>query len=398
MRSIFFSLLLCLASTQLAFAIGYPATPRGDTVDDYGGVKVADPYRWMEDLGSPELKSWVEAENAVTFEYLRKIPNRDKLLTRMKQMLSYERWSMPAEEGGRYFFTRNDGLQNFSVVCVSDTLDFKGRVLLDPNKWSSDGSVSLQDWRIREDGKRILYAKSVSGSDWSELHVLDVDSGQELSDVVQWAKFGAGYFADAEGGGFNYLTFPKPAEGAEYSQANLNPMVYYHRMGTKQSADTLMYSLPEHPDWWLSGGLSEDYKLTLYYVGEPGSINNRYYVQRNEPGAPVVKLLDRNDASYGFIGNSGDRLWFQTDKDAPNGKLVEIDLKNPAPEHWKTVIPESVYPLNGVSYTGGVLFANYLKDARSVVHRYSPDGAYLGGVQLPGYGTTSGFGGRSSDT
>jgi prolyl oligopeptidase len=398
MRCALLSFLVCLSLFSAAFAIDYPATLRGDTIDSYHGTQVPDPYRWLEQIESPEVRTWVEQQNSVSFGYLRQIPNRDKLLARMKEMLSYERWGMPAEEGGRYFFTRNDGLANFSVVCTSGALDFKGRVLLDPNTWSSDGSVSLQDWRISEDGQRILYAKSVSGSDWSELHVLDVDSGQDLPDVIQWAKFGAGYWADASGTGFYYLRFPQPKEGEEFLNPNFNPMIYYHRIGTPQSEDVLQYSLPEHPDWWVSGTLSEDYQLALYYIGERGSINNRYYVQRNQPDAPVIKLLDKSDANYGFVGNEGDRLWFLTDKDAPNGRLVEIDLKHPAPSQWKTLIPESAHPLENVTYTGGVLFAEYLKDARSVIHRYAPDGTYLGGVPLPGFGAVSGFGGRSSDT
>lgn len=399
MRSLIFCLILTVSLASSALAIDYPPAPRGDVTDKYGGVTVPDPYRWMEDLQSPEVKAWVTAENALTFDYLRKIPNRDVLLARMKSMLSYERWSIPAKSGGRYFFTRNDGLANFAVVCVSDTLDLKNaRVLLDPNSWSGDGSVSLQDWRVNEAGDKILYAKSGSGSDWVELHVLDVNSGQDLADVIHWAKFGAGYWADKAGTGFYYKSFPRK-EGEEYKASNDNAQTWYHQLGTEQSADTLYYSEPTHPDWWLGTSLSEDYQLGIVYLAEPGTINNRIYIKRHDkPGMPVVKVIDTPDANYGFIGNIGTRLFFQTDKNAPNGKLIEIDLDHPERNNWKVVVGETIYPLNNVTMAGGYFFLDYMKDVHTIVEKYTTDGVRVTRLPLPGYGYASGFGGYAYDT
>jgi prolyl oligopeptidase len=393
-------LVLCLLTmtfnTARAQDLQYPPTPRVDVVDDYHGVSVPDPYRWLENITAPEVKDWVGQQNALTQAYLGNIPGRDRLLTHMKSMLAYERWSTPAEAGGRYFFSRNDGLQNFSVVQVSASLDFDaGRTLLDPNQWSTDGSVSLAGYAINEAGTRILYAKSGSGSDWTELFIKDVASGQDLADRIQWAKFAGFAWADAAGTAFYYLRFPEPTGDSTYTGQNLNPQIWHHVVGTEQSADTLVFALPEHPDWWMSAGVSEDYTLLQYYVSTPGSTHNRLFFQRlDQPGSPVLKTFDALDASYSLVHNEGDRLWIQTDKDAPNGRIIEVSLSDPDPAKWKTIVPEQPFALSGVTTAGGYFFLHYLKDARTVVEKYRPDGTHVARVALPGAGTASGFGGR----
>lgn len=388
---------LMLSTPAAAAPIAYPEVPRGDVVDDYHGTAVADPYRWLEDLTSPEVKAYVEAQNAITFDYLGQIEGRDRLLARMTQLVNYERWGAPVEQAGRWFFHRNDGLQNHTPLYWSDRPGEDERLLIDPNAWSEDGSISLQTWEPSPDGKLLLYARSSSGSDWSQFVVQDVETGELLPDSVQWAKFANGAW-DAVGAGFYYLRFPEPLPGEEYSGANVNPQIMYHRLGTEQSADELIFSIPEYPEWWTSFGLNDERTLMGLYVSAPGSINNRYYLRElDKPGRPLHKLFDAEDANYSFVGNDGARLFFTTNKDAPNGRLIEVTLDAHAPEQWKTVIHEQAEPLQSVGYVGGAFFARYLKDSRTVVEKYDLSGNRLLRVPLPGFGTATGFGGRKWD-
>ncbi|MCB1185946.1 S9 family peptidase [bacterium] len=395
-RILAFALLATLAALTpvLAQGLDYPEARRGDVVDDYHGTQVADPYRWMEELGSDELKQWVDAENELTFSYLDGIAGRDAVYERMMQRVDYERFSAPAEAGGRYFFTRNDGLQNQSVLYVSEGLDGEARVILDPNAFSDDSSVSLASWQPSDDGTLLLYAKSVSGSDWCEWQVRDVATGEDLPDLVQWGKFGVASWGSGNAG-FYYLTFPVPAEGEEFTAANVDRKTMYHAIGTEQSADELVYELPEHPDWWISAGTNEQRDLLVIYLSERGSTGNRIYLMDPaDPQRTVEKLIDIDDADFGFLGNNGDRLWFQTTLDAPRGRIVEIDRRNPDRANWQELVPESRFPLSGVSLTGGRMLCEYLQDARSAVKVYDMDGSFVQDLQLPGVGSAGGLGGR----
>jgi prolyl oligopeptidase len=394
---------LCIAMTTHTTPAGaadhlpYPQTRTVNQVDDYFGTQVSDPYRWLEELTSSEVKSWVEAQNKVTFDYLAKIDGRDRLLKRFKQLSNYPRYSMPGKTGGRYFWSKNDGLQNQYVLYWSDTLSGEAHLLLDPNTWSNDGTVALAGSDTSDDGRKYLFAKSSSGSDWKEWYVLDIDSGTQLPDVVKWSKGGAQWNKDASG--FYYDRNPEPAEGEEFTAAARNESVWFHKLGTSQHEDVEIFSMPDKPDWLLGFGLNEERNLGLIYVTPRGSIYSKIYaLDLNDPAAKPQLLIDDNEHEYSFVNNEGSRVWFTTTKNAPLGKLISFDRSNPAESAWQTIIPEGRYPLQGVSYVGGELFVSYLKDARTQYLRYTLDGKLLGEVKLPGRGTVYGFGGRKADT
>ena len=377
-------------------ALDYPPARTVEQVDDYHGTLVADPYRWLEEITSDEVQVWVEAENQVTFGYLDQIDGRDRLLARFKQLSNYPRYSLPSKTAGRYFYTKNDGLQNQWVLYWAESLDQEARVLLDPNTWSADATVSLAGWDVSEDGKLLLFAKSSSGSDWSVWRVLDIDTGRLHEDLIQWCKGGAEWNAD--GTGFFYDRFPEPKPGEETLAAAENGSIWYHRLGTPQSADLKLFDIPEHPDWLLGMGLNEERDLGLISVTPRGAMHSKIYLlDVARPGARPEMLLDDVEHEYGFVNNEGGRMWFTTTKGAPRGKLIAFDRRNPAEAAWETVIPESRYPMQWANYVGGELFVGYLKDARTQVLRYDLEGKLLGEVRLPGRGTAAGFGGRKGD-
>jgi prolyl oligopeptidase len=389
---------LAVAHSAQAEEIIYPPAARGDVVDDYSGVKVPDPYRWMEDLGSGELKEWVDAENAITFGYLDGIAGRTEMFDEMMRRVDYERFSAPAEREGRYFYTRNDGLQNQSPVYMTEGLDGPEQLMLDPNAFSDDSSVSLQSWQPSDDGRFILYAKSVSGSDWSEWSIYDVDNGRNLDDLVRWGKFAVASWG-ADNAGFYYLRFPEPVPGEEHTGLNANRQTWYHALGTAQSEDVLIFEMPENPDWWISAGTNEQRDLLIIYLSDRGSTGNRIYLMDPmQPAAGVQKLIDNPDADYGFVGNDGDTLWFLTSLDAPNFRLVEVDRRHPEPANWKTLIPEGRFPLGSVNLVGNKFICEYSRDARSVVRIHNLDGSLERDLHLPGVGSVSGFGGRRDAT
>lgn len=387
--------LLALLS-QGALALDYPATKTGDTVDDYNGVKVADPYRWLEDLNSPELHDWVEAQNKVTFGYLEGIEGRQRIFERLKAVVNYERITLPSQTAGRYFFSRNDGLQNQYVMYWSQGLGTEPQVLLDPNAWSADGTVALAGTDVSDDGEWLLYGQSTHGSDWIDWHVKNITTGAELPDLVHWSKGGGTW--DKAATGFYYERLPQPKPGEEFTVKSENLMVYYHKLGTDQGADRLVCSLPEHPDWYIGAGLNEERDLLVYYVSTPESVNNRLWFQdATRPAAPLEKAIDTEDAQTGFITNSGRKVLLQTTLNAPNSRVVEMDLDNPAPEHWKDILPERDMALSGVSTVGGYLFATYQKDAHDVVYQYRLDGSFVREIRFPGPVSVGGFGGRKGD-
>ena len=377
----------------------YPATKKVTQVDDYHGTKVADPYRWLEDLDTADTKAWVVAQNRLTDAYLAEIPARQKIKERMTKLWNFERYGIPSREGESYFYTKNDGLQNQSVLYTVASLADEPRVLLDPNKLSPDGTIALAGTAISRDGKLMAYGLSASGSDWSEWKVRNVETGQDLPDVIKWVKFsGASWTAD--GRGFFYSRYDEPkAEGAS-ALAGVNEFqkLYYHRLGTPQAEDALIYERKDQKDWGFSGDVTEDGRYLIIYVWTGTDARNRiYYKDLKATDSTVVKLLDDFDAAYNFIDNDGPVFWFSTDKDAPRYKVVAIDTRRPGRANWKTVIPEAAETLEGANVVGDMFIASYLKDARAQVKLFKTGGEFVREVALPGIGSASGFGGKRAD-
>ncbi len=391
-----------LASGAAAFAtmptLSYPTTRTTNQVDDYHGVSVPDPYRWLEDDNAAETKAWVTAQNKVTYGYLAAIPQGPAIKQRLKKLWNYERYGVPTKQGGRYFFSRNDGLQNQAVLYTLPTLDAEPTVLLDPNKLSADGTVALAGMAISDDGKLMAYGLSASGSDWEEWKVRDVHTGQDLPDSLKWVKFsGAAWTKD--GKGFFYSRYDEPKADAQLTKVNYFQKVYYHMVGTPQSADRLVYNRPDHKDWGFGTTVTDDGHYLLIDVTEGTDTRNRlYYQDLTTPGAPVVELLNDFDAQYSFVDNDGPLFWINTDLDAPRGRVIAVDITKPARANWHEVIPQAAEPLKGVHTLNNSFVCEYLKDARSQVKLYSLTGQFLSELALPGIGSAGGFGGKRKDT
>lgn len=389
--------LLLVSTTALAQSLTYPASRKDPTIDAYHGVKVEDPYRWLEDDNSEETKAWVKAQNKVTFDYLQAIPQREEIRARLNKVWNYERMGLPSEYGARWFFTRNSGLQNQSVLYVSEALDAEPRLLLDPNKLSEDGTTSLTETAPSEDGKKLVYGISKGGSDWQEFRVKDIDTGKDLPDVLEWIKFSGASWAK-DGSGFYYSRYPQPKEGAALTEMNKNQRVYFHKLGTPQSADPLIYERPDQPDWGLSAWVTDDGGYLIINVSQGTDPRKRvFYKDLTAPNAPVVELLNDFDAAYDFIDNVGSIFYFNTNLKASSYRVISIDIKKPEREHWKEIIAESADKLDNVSSVGGQLFCEYLQNAHSIMKAYDLDGKLLREIKLPGLGTIGGFGGRRKD-
>ncbi len=392
---------LSVAAVMAADApIKYPPTRRGDQVDVYHGTRVADPYRWLEEdvRKSDEVRKWVEAENAVTFAYLDKIPERATLKKRLTDLWDYERYETPVKAGGRYFYRRNDGLQNQSVLYTLDRLDSEPRVLLDPNAWSKDGTVALSGTAVSDDGQSLAYGVAEAGSDWQTWKVLDVASGKPRGDEVRWMKY-AGVTWTPDGKGFFYSRYPEPKPGEQFVGLTYNMMLYYHRLGTPQADDVLVYKRPDHPDWGFAAEVSEDGRWLVVSVFVGTDARNRVlYRDLSEPYASLTDLIADFDNEYSFVGNDGPVFYFKTDYKAPRGRLIAIDVRRPEREDWKEIVPQAKDSLRAVGLVGNLFVAHYLKDAKTQVKLYEPDGTFVREVGFPGIGTASGFGGRRSDT
>jgi prolyl oligopeptidase len=374
----------------------YPQARRGDQVDDYHGTKVADPYRWLEDTDSAETHAWVEAENKLTFGYLEQLPYRQAIHDRLTKLWNYERFTVPSEHGGRYFFQHNTGLQQQNVLFVAESLNAEPRVLLDPNLLSTDGTVALAGTEISDDGKLMAYGIATSGSDWNEWHVRDIDTGKDLSDDLKWVKFsGASFSKDNKG--FYYSRYDEP-KGAALREANYFQKLYYHRLGTAQSDDKLIYERPDNKEMGFSGDVTDDGRYLIVTVWQGTEPKNRlYYKDLTQADAPVVKLLDDFDAKYDFIDNDGPVFWFQTDLDAPRGRVIAIDTRHPERTNWKTLVAQGPDTLEFVHAVNNSFLLGYLKDARTEVRVHDLGGAFLRNVDLPGIGTAAGFSGKRKD-
>ena len=383
--------------------ITYPPARRGDTTDEYHGTKVPDPYRWLENADAPETKAWVEAENKITEAYLAAVPARGAIKNRITELWNYERYGTPFKEGGRYFYSKNDGLQNQSVLYVADAPDKNGRVLLDPNALSKDGTVALSGYAISDDGKFMAYGLASAGSDWNEWRVKNVDTGQDTgeADHLRWVKFsGVSWLKD--GSGFFYSRYDEPKKGEELQQANYYQKLFFHKRGTPQEKDVLVYQRPDEKEWGFGGSVSDDGRYLILYVSQGTERKNRVFYKDLRSGgltAPVVELLPDLDASYSFIDNDGPIFFFQTDKNAPRGRVIAIDTSKPeAVKNAREIIPQSDETLQGVGLVGDHFLASYLKDAYTQVKVFDLSGKFVRNVDLPGIGTAGGFGGKRKDT
>lgn len=384
-RSIVSAALLALAFPVFAGAqtapgpFKYPVATRGSQVDDYHGVKIADPYRWLEDTDSPETKAWVEAENTLTFGYLATIPERTPIRNRLTQMWNYARFDAPTKAGGRYFQTQNTGLQNQSVLFVRNG-NSPWRVLLDPNTLSSDGTVALSVTQESPDGHHLGYGTAASGSDWEEFHIRDVDTGRDLPEVLKWVKF-SDISWTRDNKGFFYERYDEPKTDKTLTDVNRKQKVYYHRINKPQSSDELIYERPDQPDWLFDTKVSDDGKFATITVSQGTDQRTRlYYIflgdnpGRPQINQPVVRLIDRLEAEYQFIGNIGDNFVVRTDLGAPKGRMVSIDINNEQPNRWLTVVPEGKDALSSAQVIGNRLVASYLQDAHSSVRFYEMPG------------------------
>ncbi len=387
--------------------LSYPNSPTVNQTDDYHGTIVADPYRWLEDPASEESQAWIAAQNQVTFDFLDQIPLRQTIKARLTELWNYERFSTPGKKGDRYFYFKNDGLQNQSVLYKLDTLDSDPQVLLDPNTLSDDGTVALAGLDYSEDGSKLLYGISRSGSDWQEWRVRDVASGEDLPDHIQWIKFSAMSWSK-DNQGFFYSRYDEPQEATKLEDVNRFQKLYYHRLGTPQSADVLVYERPDQPDWGFSAGVTEDgsYLIISVWLGSDRR-NLLFYKDLRQVdfsdlqtlvAAPVVELVSAFEASFSFIDNEGSIFWVRTDLAAPKGKLLAIDLQNPEQQHWQTLIPEAEETLQSIGLLNDQFVVSYLKDARDQVKCFGLDGRFDREIILPGLGSVGGFGGKRKDT
>jgi prolyl oligopeptidase len=394
-------LLAALAACQptASPALSYPSTKKGDVVDDYSGTKVADPYRWMEDLDSKDDADWVAAENRVTFDYLGKLTMRQHFKQRITELWNYPRVSVPVREGGRYFFQKNSGLERQPPLYVRSSLTAPPALVLDPNVLSADGSLSLAQWAPSPDGRLLAYGLSEGGADWQTLHVRDVDKGQDLADEVKWMRFSEiSWTRDARG--FFYSRYPEPPKGKVLEAALSGQALYYHRIGTPQSEDRLIYARADLPTWFITGTVTEDGRYLLVFLAKGADNNNRlYYADLGAPGtpeigAPVKPLIEVDEAEFAAFGSVGSVLYLRTDSEAPNRKVIAIDVRRPASAAWTTIVPEAKEAIETVRLVGGRIVVQYLADVQSRLSLYGLDGRAQGDIALPGTGTVAQVGGR----
>lgn len=397
-----FSLLLVLLISFQSIAQGirvqYPKSAKVGHTDNYFGNTIADPYRWLEDDNSPETAKWVEEQNKITFSYLDKIPYRQKLKDRLEKVFNYPKYSSPFRRGDNYFYFKNDGLQNQSVAYIQKGLDGKAEVLLDPNTFSTDGTSRLGAFSISKDGKYLGYGISQGGSDWQTYYVMEIATRKVLSERIEWVKVSG---LSWQGDGFYYSRYDAPEKGKELSSKNENHKVYYHKVGTEQSQDELIYQDKDNPQRFHFAGATEDERFLILSISDrgKGKRGNALYVRDLSKGektfTPIIPEV--GDDSFGIVDNVGDKFLIETNKNAPNSKVILFDPKNPDEKNWKDILSERPEPLDSVSSAGGKLFATYLKDVSSKVYVYDLNGKQENEVELPSIGSAGGFGGDRDD-
>ena len=384
-----------------AQTLQYPAARKSDVVDDYHGTRVPDPYRWLEDPDSPESRAWIEAQNRLTAAYLAEIPARDTIRQRLTKLWNYPKYGAPFRKAGRYFFLKNDGLQNQSVLYKQASLEATPETLLDPNILSEDGTVALSTLAVSDNGRLLAYGTAASGSDWEEFRVRDVVTARDLPDHLKWIKFsGASWTKD--GAGFFYSRYPEPTDKA-LTDVNRFQRLYYHRLGTDQAQDVLVYERPDQPDWGMNAEVTDDGRYAVLTVWLGTDRRNRvYYRDLKNPRHPritgeVVRLLDDFDASYAFVGNDGPVFYFLTDLDAPRKRVIAIDTRHPERGRWREVIPQGQDVLEGVQIIHDTFVANYMHDASSRLRLFALDGRMLKDLELPTLGSIGSISGERTD-
>ena len=369
----------------------YPVTQKGDQVDDYFGTKVADPYRWMEDDTAEEVKKWVEEQNKVTFAYLENIPFREKIRQRVTEVYNYAKYSLPKRAGEYYFFSKNDGLQNQSVIYIQKGLGGEPEVFIDPNKLSPDGTIRIGLLGFSRDNRYVAFSRSEAGSDWREIRVMEVESKKELSDRLRWVKFSG---ASWHGNGFYYGGYDKPEKGQELTARNKFHKIFYHKLGDPQAKDKLIYEDKEHPfrSKWANISEGEEYMFLSISEGTHG--NELYYKDlsiKNMKFQPLIRGFEFD--SY-VIDNIGDKFLTFTNIDAPNYRVILMDPKNPGKENWQDIIPEKPEVLRSANTVGGQLYCSYLKDVMTRVYQHDLTGKLIKEIELPGLGSAYGFSGK----
>ena len=375
----------------------YPTISKSDQIDNYHGTVVADPYRALEDPDTEETKAWVEAQNQVTFSYLNEIPARAKIKQRLTKLWDYEKYGTPFKEGESYFYFKNDGLQNQSVLYTLPTLESEPRVLLDPNQLSEDGTVALSGIAISENGQLLAYGLSSSGSDWQEWKVRDIATGEDLQDHLQWIKFsGAAWTHDHQG--FFYSRYDEPNEKTKLEDVNYYQKLYYHKLGTQQSEDILIYHRSDEKEWGFGGNVTEDgkYLIISIWLGTD-SKNLVFYQDLTNLNSEIIELINQFAADYSFIDNDDHIFYFRTDLNAPKGRVIAIDTKKPTSENCQEIIPQAVETLESVGILNNQFVADYLQDAHSQIKIFDLKGNFIREVELPGIGSASGFGGKRHD-
>jgi prolyl oligopeptidase len=375
----------------------YPETRKSSVTDNYHGTLVSDPYRWLEDADSEETRTWIQAQNAITFPWLAKIHAREKIQKRLTRLWDYEKYGIPFKRGNRYFYSLNNGLQNQSVIYWTESLDREPKILLDPNTLSEDGTIAMGRYAVSEDGRWMAYGLSSGGSDWTEWHVRSVDSGQDRPDHLKWIKF-SGASWDKTGTGFYYSRYDAPKEGQKLQEANYYQKVYYHKVGTDQSQDILVYERPDQKEWTFNARVTDDGQYLILNVGKGTERKNLVFLRKtDDPDAPFMELVSEFMAQFSFIDNDGPLFWFRTDLDAPKGKVIAVDLDHSERKNWQTILPEGEEVLRSVNIVGNTFFATYLKDAHTQIRLYDLDGTFLRLLELPGLCSAFGFGGKRSD-
>jgi prolyl oligopeptidase len=378
--------------------LDYPETPTVELVETIHGVEVRDPYRWLEDLDSDDTRKWIESQNQLSFAYLEKLPGRNEIIKRLTQVWDYEKYDVPQKKAGTYFLSRNDGLQNQSVVYVMDQLDGEPTVLLDPNRLSEDGTVALADYEISPDGKLMAYGLSSGGSDWREWRVREISSRDDLPDHLRWVKFsGVSWTPDSKG--FYYSRYDEPESGKELQGTVHYQKVYYHRIGDTQDRDQLIYERPDQKEWGFGAEVTEDGRYLILSVWTGSASSNGIFVRNlSRKDSETVELLSQFDARYEFLGSRDSVLWFHTDFEAPRGRVIGIDLDRPARDYWETLIPESESTIDKVAVVNHQFVVHYLKDAQSQVRVLDEKGELVRELELPGIGTADGWTGEPDDT